>query len=78
MGSGEALDERCDVFAECGTHLESVARPSANQPDVLETRMPIDEKVAVGRSLVLAHPSFRDGRVGEGRESLAQDFAGAS
>ena len=41
------LHHRRDVLAERGTHLEPVSGTAADEPHVLEPRVPVDEEVAV-------------------------------
>src|SRR5688500_10494502 len=61
------------MLAERRSHLEAVSGSTADEPDILERRMPIDEKVAVAGRLVLADPGFDQRRVPERGKSLAQD-----
>jgi hypothetical protein len=49
--------------------LEAVTWPAADNPDILVIRMAIDEKIAGGRVLVLAHTTFDDGGIGQGARS---------
>jgi hypothetical protein len=68
---GSVLHELRDVLAERGSHLESVARAAADKPDVLESRMAVDEIMAIGRRLVLAHAALDEGRTRKSRKSRA-------
>src|SRR5713226_9066802 len=50
----KVLDAAGNIFAHDRPVLESMARATADQPDVFKLRMKIDEKVAVRSVLVLA------------------------
>src|SRR5687768_10325802 len=73
LGAGVSRHERRDMLAERRSHLEAVSRSTADEPDILERGMPVDEKVAVAGRLVLADPGFEQWRVPEPGKSFAQD-----
>src|SRR5215469_15286777 len=51
------------IFSHRRTMLEAVARATADQPDILKSRMLIDEEIAVGSVFILADARFDDRRV---------------
>src|SRR5579872_7214083 len=53
--------------------LESVTRAPAHQPDVLQIRMPVDQKISIRSVLVLAHPCFQQRSIFQLRESSPQN-----
>src|ERR1041385_6308241 len=55
--------------------LESMPRSTANDPNVLDRRMPIDQKIAVRRVLVLANAALHHRRIGQARHALSQILA---
>src|SRR5262245_61210397 len=68
-------DQLCDVLSDRGTVLEPVAGPAADDPHVVVVRMAIDQEVAARRVLVLTHPAFHDGRVGESGQAPCEPGA---
>src|SRR5271163_417338 len=57
--------------------LESVSRSSAEQPDVLHSRMAIHNKVAVGSLLVLTDAGFDQRSIFHRRKTESNIFANA-
>src|SRR5947209_1280350 len=55
----------CDVLADNGAVLEAVAGAAADEPDVRERRVTINQEVAVGSVLVLTDTRLDDGRGAE-------------
>ena len=55
--------------------LEAVARTAADEPDVLERGVTVDQKIAVRGVLVLADARLDERRVRERRDSLGQKAA---
>src|SRR5580700_11369441 len=43
------------ILADRGTVFEAMPRASSHQPYIVELRMAVDQEIAVGRVLVLAH-----------------------
>src|SRR5579862_5547896 len=72
LGASAIDDERRDILAQRRSMLESVSRSSAHQPHVLKIRMPVDQKIAVRRVLVLTHARFHDRSIGQRREAPCQ------
>jgi hypothetical protein len=42
-------DKPRDVLAQCGSVLETVARAAADEPDVVQRGMPVDQEIAACR-----------------------------
>src|SRR5258708_2713549 len=55
--------------------LESMPRPAAYQPDVLHPRMAVNDEVAVGSLLVLAHAGFDERSIFQGGEAKGEILA---
>src|ERR1700730_9745444 len=66
------VDEPRNVLAQRRTMLEAVAGAAADDPDVLELGMPVDQEVAVAAVLVLADLRGHERRVAERREAPSQ------
>jgi len=56
-------------FPQRGTMLESVPRPSAQQPYIFAPWMPVDNEVIVRAVLVLADASLEQGSIFQCRKS---------
>src|ERR1700681_4775023 len=64
-----------DALAQCGTVLEAVARAAADEPDVRELGMLVDQEITVAAVLVLADLRGHERRVAERREAPSQGGA---
>src|ERR1700730_1446512 len=51
------------ILAHRRSVLESVTRPAADKPNVLDTRVPVDQKISVPRVFVLANARLYNRRV---------------
>jgi hypothetical protein len=51
-------DTRGDILADGGTVFEAVSGAAADQPDVCEIGMAVDQEIAVGCIFVLADARF--------------------
>src|SRR5215510_10818338 len=73
MGSGFLVQhEACCLFADGRSVLETMARPAADNPDIVVLRVSIDEEVAVRRVLVLTDARLHDRCAFHGREPTLQ------
>ncbi len=52
--------------------FESVPGSTANQPNILKPRMPINQKITIRRVLILANTRLHHGRIRQPRHSLSQ------
>ena len=68
-------DEFGNVTTNCRSMFESMPGTASDEPDVIEARVPINDKVAVSTVLVLTHPRFTQWRLGQRRESSGQKSA---
>jgi hypothetical protein len=57
--------------------LESVAGTASDKPNILHSRMPVDDEVAVRSLLILAYPRFEQRRIFQGRKAKSDVFANA-
>src|SRR5262245_1623 len=70
---GRVIKHTCThVFAKRRSVLESVAGAAAGEPQIVEAWMPVNEKVAIPRVLVLAHAAFNHRSIRQGRHMLPQ------
>jgi|TARA_B100000949_G_scaffold207687_1_gene199042 hypothetical protein len=53
-------DPVCDILAENWPELESLGRPSTNQPNVVQVGMSIDKEIPIDTGLVMACTCFVD------------------
>src|SRR5882672_10076142 len=51
-------DKFGNVTTNCRSMFESMPGTASDEPDVIEARVPINYKMAVGTVLVLTHPRF--------------------
>ena len=65
-------DPRSNVLTNGRTVLETVTRSPANQPHIVEIRMPVDQKITGRSVLVLADTGFSQLRIAKGRETFGK------
>ena len=65
-------DPRSNVLTNCRTVLETVTGPPANQPHIVEIRMPVDQKITGRSVLVLADTGFSQRHIAKGRETFGK------
>src|ERR1039458_3461982 len=71
-----AMQDTCgDILANRWTMLEAMPGASANQPNVGEVRVAVDQEIAVGRVLVLADARLHQGRMPQSGQALAEEIA---
>src|SRR5437588_1806294 len=63
------------VLPDGRSHLESMARTAAREPDIVGGGMAIEEEVGVGSVFVLADAALDNGLSGQGRKSPPQERA---
>jgi hypothetical protein len=66
-------DKFGNVTTDCRSMFESMPGTASDEPDVIEARVPINYKMAVGTVLVLTHPRFTQWGLGQRRESSSQE-----
>ena len=75
LGCAFAGKTRCHISAHGGAVFEAVAGAAADQPNIFEPRMAIDQKISIGSIFVLADARFDDGSIFQGGETLAEIVA---
>jgi len=65
-------DKLGNVTANCRSMLESMPGTAPDDPDVVEARVPVNYKMAVGAVLVLTHPRLTQWGLRQRRESSSQ------
>src|SRR5947209_20318716 len=65
-------DTRTYIFTHRRSVLETVPGAAANNPDILQLGMPVNQEIAIGSVLVLADPGFHDWSIPQSRDMFAE------